>query len=460
MQNFKLQGSIEHSLDSELVKNLKANDEKKRAEMWEVFQSKIPHNADAITRELKSLYEIYDDGLIKWMANLYDPDICICNEVYGKQTCEHHPLCGTAAFHYTHSARDNVGFAPVIEGTLSVYNLIEGSGVTGGKPAVEFLHEVVGDKIKRFALNLQDPDGYFYHPQWGKNIGIGRRARDYDRAIWMLNRYDTKPRYATISDTGSSKSDGSATLIPDHLKTPDAFREYLESLDIDHRSYSGGSVIAAQFSQIAARGKEYTDLLGEFLDAHQREDNGIWNEEVNYAGINGLMKISGPYCHMHRPMPNPEKAVRAAISAIISPESADTVVTVWNPWVALERVLYNIQTYHEPKTADKIRREFLEMAPEAIRITKEKTLNFKHKDGSFSYLRGRSTHTMQGSPCAMPNVDEGDMDAAILGTNSMIRAITDVLGVSEYKVPLFGSYEGAIFLDILKNRKPVRKYKD
>ena len=87
-------------------------------------------------------------------------------------------------------------------------------------------------------------------------------------------------------------------------------------------------------------------------------------------------------------------------------------------------------------------------------------LGYENKDGSFSYLRGRSTHTMQGSPCAMPNVDEGDMDAAILGTNSMIRAITDVLGVSEYKVPLFGSYEGAIFLDILKNRKPVRKYKD
>ena len=100
------------------------------------------------------------------------------------------------------------------------------------------------------------------------------------------------------------------------------------------------------------------------------------------------------------------------------------------------------------------------MAPEAIRITKEKTLKFKHKDGSFSYFQGRSTHYMQGAPCALPRTDEGDMDAAILGTHFMILAITDVLGVDEYTVPLFGSYEGALMLNIMKNRKGVRKYKD
>ena len=454
------QGSIDHSLSSELVNQLKADDKKKRDEMWETFRAKLPYNADAITAELQSLYEIYDDGLIKWMANLYDPDICICNEVYGKDVCEHHPLCGTAAFHYTHSARDAVGFAPVIEGTISVYNLIEHSGLTGGKKAEEFFSDVVGDKVMRFALNLQDPDGYFYHPQWGKNIGIGRRARDYDRAIWMLERYGAKPKYATISDVSDESADDSETLVPDHLKTLDAFKEYLISLDIDNDSYSGGSVISAQFSQIMARGQEYLDLLGEFLDAHQREDNGIWHKDTNYEGINGLMKITGPYCSMQRPIPNPEKAVRATISAIISPEDPDDIVTVWNPWVALDRVLENIQKYHSSETASKIRREFSEMAPEAIRITKEKTLKFKHKDGSFSYFQGRSTHNMQGSPCALPRTDEGDMDAAILGTHFMILAITDVLGVDEYTVPLFGSYEGALMLNIMKNRKGVRKYKD
>ncbi len=447
-------GCIDHTLDPTYAAKLREEDLKERDALWKIFEDRLSENKREITLAMKELYTIYGEGLVKWMANLYDPDICICNEVYGKAECEHHPLCGTAAFHYTHSARDNVGFAPVIEGTNSVYNFIEGSGLSRGKSAKEYLDEVVGDKILRFAINLQDPDGYFYHPQWGKSIGIGRRARDYDRAKWLMARYGVTPRYASISDVGEKTND--TVLIPDHLKTPDAFREYLDSLSIDTRSYPGGSVIAAQFSQIKARGQKYLDILGDFLDAHQRTDNGIWHAEINYEGVNGLMKISGPYCHMKRPMPQPEKAVRAAITAIMSDENPGSIVAVWNPWIALERVLTNITAYHDPKIAEKIRSDFMKRAPEAIRKTRIKTEKFRHEDGSFSYFQGRSTHTMQGSPCGIKNTPEGDMDAAVLGTNAMVEVITDVLNVTPYKVPIYGRYESEMFLDILKNRSPVR----
>ena len=454
MNGIRSTGSIDHTLDKEYAERLRADDLLEKERLWSVFESKLTENAREITLALKELYTIYDEGLVKWMANLYDPDICICNEVFGKTECEHHLLCGTAAFHYTHSARDNSGFAPVIEGTNSVYNFIEGSGLSCGKSAKEYLDEAVGDKILRFAQNLQDPDGYFYHPQWGKNIGIGRRARDYDRAIWLMARYGVKPKYASISDAGAGNED--SFLIPDHLKTPGAFKDYLDSLSIDTRSYPGGSVIAAQFSQIKARGQEYLDILGDFFDAHQRADNGIWHAEVNYEGVNGLMKISGPYCHMKRPMPNPEKAVRAAITAIMSDENPGSIVAVWNPWIALERVLTNITNFHDPRVAARIRSEFMSSAPEAIKKTKAKTKKFRHVDGSFSYFQGRSTDKMQGSPCAIPNTAEGDMDAAVLGTNAMVEVITDVLGVTPYKVPIYGKYESEIFLNILKSRAPVR----
>lgn len=459
MEDFVPQGSISDTLDPELVKKLKEEDSEQKEIMWARFEENLPFNGHEITEAFRSLYELYDEGLVRWMANLFDPDICVCNELYGKSVCEHHPLCGTAAFHYTHSARDTVGFLPVIEGTLSVHSFLEEAGLTQGLKVSEYFGENIGKKIVAFAKGLQDPDGYFYHPQWGKDIGIGRRARDYDRAIWTLNRYGETPIYPTIESAENNKDSSSSTLVPDHLKTVEAFKEYLDSLDIDHRSYPGGSVIAAQYSQIAARGKEFTDALGDFLDAHQRPDNGIWHEETNYLGVNGLMKISGPYCHMKRPMPNPDKAIKAAIGAIVSSEDPTSIVTVWNPWVALERVLENISKYHNPNDAENIRNEFFLLAPEAIRITKEKTAKFKKPDGSFSYNQKYATATMQGSPCGVPQTVEGDMDAAVLGTKAMVSIITDVLGMKNYRIPIYGKYEGALFMNIIKNRKPVRKYK-
>ena len=66
---------------------------------------------------------------------------------------------------------------------------------------------------------------------------------------------------------------------------------------------------------------------------------------------------------------------------------------------------------------------------------------------------------MQGAPCAIPRTVEGDMEAGVLGTNSMVWVVSDVLGVPEKDgVPLFGEYESAVFKAIMDNRKPVRKF--
>ena len=126
----KFIGSIEHTLAPELVEKLKADDAKKKAAEWKEFEENLPFNAKEITEAFRELYELYDEGLVKWMANLFDPDICVCNEVYGKAECEHHPLCGTAGFHYTHSARDTVGYMPNIEAMHSALNFTVTSGFT------------------------------------------------------------------------------------------------------------------------------------------------------------------------------------------------------------------------------------------------------------------------------------------------------------------------------------------
>ena len=453
----KFIGSIDHNLPDELVLELKERDRVKKIEQWANFESKLEKNAEKIVPAFKSLYELYDDRLIKWMANLFDPDICVCNELYGKSVCEHHPLCGSAGFHYTHSARDTVGYLPVVEAMNSVFDFVETCGLTDREHVIEYFGEEFGEKMMKFVYNLQDEDGFFYHPQWGKNIGLGRRGRDYNRGLILLGRYGRKSKYPTIADLGEGKG-SSETFVPEHMRTLEAFKEYLDSQDIDHRSYHVGSVLSEQRTQLLARGQEYIDALYDYFKEHQREDNGIWHEKCDYYGSNGLMKISGALTAMGKPIPMPEKAFGAAVSAIMSSDDPDSIVTVWNPWVSIRSLFANITAYHSPELLKKLRGELLDIAPEAIMITKEKTAKFRKPDGSFSYLQQYSTWTMQGSPCAVPRTEEGDMDAGVLGTNSMVRVITNALGVSyDDAVPLYGEYESAVFKNIMENRKPVRK---
>ena len=453
-------GSIDHTLSPELVAELKARDKATKEKQWADFEKRLDApNKKEIIEALKDLFAIYDEGLIRWMANLYDPDICVCNELYGKTECEHHPLCGTAGFHYTHSARDTVGYLPVVEAMNSIFDFVCSCGFTDNTHVTEWFGRENGEKMMKFVENLQDPDGFFYHPQWGKNIGLGRRGRDYDRAILLLKRYGKEPKYPTIADTAGGKG-GSETLIPEHMRSLEVFKEYLDSLDVDHRSYNAASVLNTQLNQIRARGKEYMDAVSELFDSHQRADNGIWHERCDYYGSNGVMKVVCNYTGQGKAVPRPEMVMRSALEAIMSPEEPDTIVTVWNPWVTVRRLLENIRQFHSPALADEIRREIYKIAPEAIRITKEKTLKFKKPDGSFSYLPEYSTWTMQGAPCAVPRTREGDMDAGVLGTNSMTWVIFGALGFGHSEgVPLFGEYEAAVFKSIMDNRGPVRKCK-
>ena len=451
----KFIGSIEHTLAPELVEKLKADDAKKKAAEWKEFEENLPFNAKEITEAFRELYELYDEGLVKWMANLFDPDICVCNEVYGKTECEHHPLCGTAGFHYTHSARDTVGYMPNIEAMHSALNFTVTSGFTDNY--LNYFPKHLIDKMASFVYNLQDKDGYFYHPHWGNKIAAGRRGRDYNWGVTLLGKFGIKSKYPTIADIAKDKSkDTGETYIPDNLKSIEAFKEYLNTLDFDTNSYGSGSVLNSQFSQIKTRGEEYIQVLGEFLDSKQR-DNGIWHPEANYAGVNGLMKTGGVYSGMKRAIPNPDRALKAAVTAIVSDEEPVGIVDVWNPWVALSIALSNIKKFRSPEEATELRNEFLKLAPEALRITKKKAEKFRKPDGSFSYLQQKSTATMQGYPCAVPNTYEGDMDAAVLATTFMVDTITGVLGMNDHFVHMFGSYESALFMNIVENRKPVRK---
>jgi len=132
------------------------------------------------------LQSLYTDGIYKWYASLWEPDI--------------------GGFYYSLSARDTEGFLPDIESTAQLLGYVEELGLV---PNLIDLPEGMKKKLIAFLQGLQDKDdGYFYHPQWGKEVTDGylsRRARDLSRAVSVLNTLGASPTYDTPTGT---KGDG------------------------------------------------------------------------------------------------------------------------------------------------------------------------------------------------------------------------------------------------------------
>ena len=469
----------------DIIEELSALDMEEKQVAWEKFQKNLTAlageaNAKAITEEFKSFYQLFNSGLVTWMANLFDPDICVCDSLYGLTECEGHELCGTAGFYFTSSGRDTKGFLPIVEAMKSVMAFVGDMGLTDMSAVKYFPAEYV-DRMGQFVYHLQDPNGYFYHPQWGKDIGISRLGRDYGWCVSLLNRFGLKSKYPLLDSVPEAEETASKSYLPSrfgasvaslaskvvaaeseiyipyYLVDIPAFEAYLEDL-WTKGSYSAGSQLSTIRSQIQARekttGMPFGETVMDFLDSKQL-DNGIWHEKTDYDGINGVMKIMGMYGAYKRPVKNIDLTLKASINAILSDEVPSAIVEVWNPWSALSSCLSNLNTCYSAEEATAYRQELYSLIPEAIRKSKEYDAMFLKTDGSFSYHPTKATATMMGYPCGVPNTNEGDMDGSILASTYMVSSIASVLGVSPVKV--FGDAEGLMFMEIIESASPIRK---
>ena len=467
-----LEKNFVHKFTYDLYEMLKKDDNELREEKWRAFKESLPTNADAITSAFRELYDLYDENLVLWMASLYDPDVCICDSLYGLPECVGEDLCGTGGFYYTLSSKGAFGQLPNVEACHGVYNYVTSAGLA--QNANEYFPKEILEKMGSYVYNLQDEDGYFYHPHWGKNIGDGRRGRDLERASSLLRALGIEPKYSSIISTSkkglsSPLGSDSVTLVsrisavnesvPEHMQSLEAFKKYLKNLNVETSSYNAGSVIGTQISQLRALEKKtgipFLQTVGDFFDSTQRADNGIWHEKTNYFGVNGLMKIVAVYQDLGREFPRAELALKSAVAAITSDERVGAIVDVWNPWFALDRLLQNIEQHKSKDAASRLKAEFFVSLPAAIKATTAKTAKFKKADGAFSHLIETSISSMQGEICAVPGTVESDMDGAVIASTGMVGSITNILGTSHIRI--FGSYESALFLEALEAAQPVRK---
>jgi predicted small secreted protein len=470
-------------------------DEQIKAGEWSTLKYLLRdcENGDAIYDQLEALYATYEPGIVSWLANLYEPHNCYCGE------CEVGTLaCYGGGFYYSNSARDNEyvysGGVPYrlmadAESTAQAIALAIESGMVGGR--YSGLPTWMKEQVVHFLRELQDENGFFYHPQWTKEMtdaSLSRRGRDLGSCTSMLSSLGSMPKYDAPNGAKGEESLGNTSLTTplggsiavnasrvvltatyaEHLESDETFRAYLAAnLPSDATPGGGssngfywiGSMLNSQLSQIKERdlqlaeaGADYSlaDILIEWLNTYQNSETGHWSTQADYAGTNGLLKISGIYSTLGVAIPYADTAARSAIGAITSDEAVESVVDIYNTWYAAKNVIKNIKSYGANteesdeyiQLADRlaaIKKAIYEVAPVAIEATIEKINIFKKADGSFSYLPDQSSPYSQGMPVAIPGSNEGDVNATVICTTGIISNLCACLELSYYPPIFYGA---------------------
>ncbi len=395
----------------------------------------------AAVDELRGLYNIYDEKLYLWFASLWQPEI--------------------GGFYYATSGRDTKGFLPDIESTVQALVFTRSSGLTFGRGEtfISAAPESMKKGLSRFVHSLFDPeDGYFYHPQWGKNIVTARRGRDLSWALQLLSALGEKTSAPTATERLGATDKKDNTLLPEHLRSLEAWRQYLFELlafaDPKKKSYWVANLLQSQTVQIKAAGQEYIDAFFDMVNERQREDNGLWEPQVNYASVNGMMKFSLIFTALGGHMNNAVAAINSAMDAAMSDEKIGFCCQFYNPLVTVNNILLNIKRSGKEELANKLGAAVIARAPEYISKTKEKILTCKCKDGGFSYNPGHSSALSQKAPVGLGE-NESDVNAASICSTGCMRNLCVNLGIPE--IPLFSSQDGALFYDLIENARVHEK---
>ncbi len=454
-------------------------------EQWEALEEAVGGELGAeIVTAMKNLYGIYDAKVVDWFAGLYDP--------------------GVGGYYYSNSARDNYGYLPDAESTNQALNFWASSGMCrefGGSYA-KAIPTWMREQIVAFVKGLQDPNGFFYHPQWGKALTdskISRRARDLNWCVSMLTAFGEMPRYSTPSGvTVGGNTEGisyeseltdrlgksavtavsrviaaeSETAYAEYLENRETFEAYLANLDIRNKSYPVGNEITASSNQIKTRDKQLREAGADYslmqitidwLNKNQNPETGLWNwDDDLYYGVNGLLKISGIYTAFESPIPYAEEAASSAMAAITHERDIEAVVDIYNTWFSISNILTNLRKYTPDKAegaarADAIVQSLREKAPAGIVRSMEKILAFRKDDFSFSYTVNYSSSTSQGVPAAVPKSVEGDVNATVISMTGLTGNIYKALDLNGYKVQIFTEIERQRYVKLLEELSPVDK---
>ena len=459
-----------------------------REKQWENLVREVNAlggNGEDFAAAMKELYSLYDEGVIYWYAGLFDPEI--------------------GGFYFANSARDAEGYLPDIEATQHCLGFFE--KFTGVSNFADVAPDWMKVSIGKWIKGLQDPNGYFYHPQWDKaftDTKLARKGRDLNYGLGVMSACGFNPTYDTplggkgdgllpdgtpvelpVSDTAANAETKAApekkpTLkFSPHLESAETFRAYLDGLynDLCTRPYWTGNQFSNQIGQIKARDKMLREageseslckMLIDWFNARQNPDTGNWYyptdddaknapRRFSYEGNNSLLKIIDVYNQIGAELSYPIEAARSAMKAITAETPASSVCDVYNTWFAVCQVISNIKNHSSRSEEEKaeyiatIRRELLKDASTAIRASKDKIATFKRPDNGFSYTPHGTSITSQGMPVALPGFDESDTNASAIsiGFNRFMYKAFELTYIKPFDAPLLEKY-----LALLEEKRP------
>ena len=493
-ESLKLDAGYEKLISVNKIETMRAEEATKREAKYAEIANEFGEDvADALRNHMS----IYDERFYLWLADLYDP---------GEYDENGNPLGG--GFYYSNSARESQGYLIDIESTGQALGFLSSSGML--KNFKTQIPEKMQKEMVAFALSLQDPeDGYFYHPQWGKNISIGRLSRDVGWATnQVLARFGYKPYWDApngvkgiygepgASSTASLRSESVAEAVssvtaaasnldkwPERLRSLEAWENYLKGYEseIHIKSYSIGGTVAEQCGQIKNRDAEaaedgeptgYAALTIQYFDKWQRETqqaliekgeapNGLWEETVSYNSLNGLMKISAIYVNLADYFNYAEEALASSAEIIlledpdVNGKEANGSVDVYNPWIAISRIFSILNKHGNETLTDKMRDTLRAQAADMIRVTTKKTVKFRKDDGSYGYTWDYSPAYSQGALAAVPNTVEGDVNGGSIALTGVTGNMLSALGISG--LTIYAPSDLEIFLDRVSELSHVVK---
>lgn len=430
---------------------------------------------------LKRLYDFYDGhGIVRWAAGLYDPEI--------------------GGFYYSNSARDTEGYLPDLESTWQLLGVVGGVGAWGtGNGRNSVLPEQIKRKICDFVRSTQcERDGYFYHPQWPQgreNLQTDRYGRDMGWATGMLSSLTVDgekqyPKYCTPNgvkckahagtDERCSFPDAAARVVANSKTNPsvashpdyssrEAFSAWLETYNADIKKASGRAHnLAALKEEIVQHG--YADVVLDHLDRVQAElfeeqsaagiePTGLWQTNINYQLVWGLLKYITYYNHSTCGRAIDMKYVPYIVKSCIkvtalAPDGAYRMNDLFNQWNSINWLIQNVRKYHGDEATSVIYDIVRENAASLIDNSLKKITPFKMDDGSFAYQsNGLSMRTIYGVPIA-EGVREGDVNA-VACCHAMYQAVFRCLGYDP--MPLCDERDGELFVKMIMNAEPPKK---
>ena len=181
-----------------------------------------------------------------------------------------------------------------------------------------------------------------------------------------------------------------------------------------------------------------------------QKSNGLWESEVSYNSINGLMKLSEFF---GKSFPRAKQALDSVLKIIMleMSEDVETICYVYNPWVCLDAILPSCSLSEQAEIKQFLSNNMAEL----IESTTEKLASFRQLDGGFSMNQNSSAHTSQGALVAVKGTCESDVNATSIAVSTVVKSMFGAYGVEAPSI--FCKYDSIYFLDTLEEMGTIIK---